>query len=193
LNFKVLAALFFMQVGKRWLFFMVDYLQVGKIINTHGIHGEVKVIPLTDDMTRYDYLDYVFYENDKGLQKLEIENVKYFKSLVIVKFKNFNNINEVESLKGKFLLINRDNAVKLDENSYFICDIIGCRVFDEKGTDLGIVEDVIQTGSNDVYAVKNSEGREILIPALKSVVKDVSIEEKRITVVLPKGLIDDEI
>lgn len=172
---------------------MHQYLEIGKIINTHGVRGEVKVIPLTDNIERFNDLEWVFIDRSGNLEKHNVLSVKYIRDLVILKLEGINNMNEAETLKGLFLLVDRENAVKLPENTYFICDIKGCEVFEENGNTLGIVEDVLQTGSNDVYVVKGHDGKEILIPALKSVVMKVLIEEKKIFVKIPEGLIDDEV
>jgi 16S rRNA processing protein RimM len=169
---------------------MTEYLQVGKIVNTHGIRGEVKVIPLTDDPRRYDELKEVFVGTDNEKDIFYIENVKYFKNTVIIKFKESIDMNYAEKLKEMFIYVDRKNAVKLPEGRYFIFDLIGMEVFELDGNRLGILKDVLQTGSNDVYVVKNDENKEILIPALKSVIKEVSIGDKIMKVVLPEGLID---
>ncbi|MCX7746520.1 MAG: ribosome maturation factor RimM [Clostridia bacterium] len=172
---------------------MTQYLEIGKIVNTHGIKGEVKVIPLTDDPTRFEDLDTVLIEKNNSLTKMEIQNVKYFKSFVILKFEGISDMNTAETLKDLFIKIDRKDAVKLPEGSYFVFDILNSEVFEENGNRLGILTDILETGSNDVYVVKNETGREILIPALKSVVKEISIEKKTMIVTLPEGLVDDEI
>jgi len=172
---------------------MQQYLEIGKIAAPHGINGEVKVIPLTDNPERYLDLDWVYIEKGTELNKHHISNVKFLKNTVIVKFKEINNRNEAELLRNFYLKIDRSNAVKLPKDSYFICDIVDCEVYDIKGAKIGVVYEVIETGSNDVYVVKRERGKDVLIPALKSVVKDISISEKKITVELPEGLIDDEI
>jgi 16S rRNA processing protein RimM len=171
---------------------MYEYLQIGKIVNTHGVRGEMKLIPLTDDPTRFDELDWVYVEKD-GMHKYSIESVKYFKNSVILKLEGIDTPEAAASFKEHFVLVDRQNAVKLPEDTFFICDILGSRVYDENGSELGILHDVLQTGSNDVYVVKGGLGREILIPALKSVVRNVSPQQKRIDVIVPKGLLDDEI
>ncbi|HHW47113.1 MAG TPA: 16S rRNA processing protein RimM [Clostridiaceae bacterium] len=172
---------------------MEKYLRVGKIINTHGIKGELKILPLTDDPKRFDYLKKVFIDKGGIFESLNISHVKYFKNMVLVKFKEINDLNAAEAYKEQYILVDRENAVKLPEGRFFISDIVGCEVVEENGNKLGVVTDVLSTGSNDVYVVKNENSREILVPALKSVVKSVLINEKRITVSLPKGLVDDEV
>lgn len=175
---------------------MTDYLEIGEIVNTHGVKGELKVIPLTDNPERYNCLDWVYIDIDGVLERMIIEKVKFLKGKVIIKFQRIDNAADAEKLKGMFLKVDRKNAVKLPEGSFFICDLIGCEVTDKfSGNKLGILSDVLKTGSNDVYVVKDSINpkKEILIPALKEVVKEVSIEDRRITVSLPKGLADDEV
>jgi 16S rRNA processing protein RimM len=169
---------------------MTEYLQVGKIVNTHGIRGEVKVIPLTDDPRRYDELKEVFVGTDNEKDVFYIENVKYLKNTVIIKFKESIDMNYAQKLKEMFIYVDRKNAVKLSEGRYFIFDLIGMEVFELDGKRLGILKDVLQTGSNDVYVVKNDQNKEILIPALKSVIKEVSVGDKIMKVVLPEGLLD---
>lgn len=169
------------------------YLQVGKIINTHGVRGELKVLPLTDDPMRFKKLKKVYYEKNESYEILTISDVKYFKNNVILKFNEIDNLDMAESYKGSYILVDRKDAVKLPADSYFISDIIGCSVYEENENKLGIVVDVFETGSNDVYEIKNDNGKEILIPALKEVVKEVLVDKKKIIVSLPRGLIEDEI
>jgi len=168
---------------------LIQYLKVGQIVNTHGVKGEAKVIPLTDDPRRFDEFKNVLVGNEKDKKTLNVENVKYLKNAVIVKFKESSNMEDVEKLKGLFIYVDRENAVKLPKDTFFICDLIGLEVFETDGSCLGIIKDIISTGSNDVYIVK-SDDKEILIPALKSVVKEVSIIDKKMVVTLPEGLLD---
>ncbi|NJD01316.1 MAG: 16S rRNA processing protein RimM [Ruminiclostridium sp.] len=172
---------------------MYEYLQIGKIVNIQGIKGEVRVIPLTDNPGRFEKLDWLYIEKNGINDKYYLEGVKYLKNLVILKLKGVDNPETAEALRGSFLLIDRINAVKLAENSFFICDLIGMKVVDEKGKFLGKLDNILQTGSNDVYVVKSENGGEILLPALKSVVREISIAEGRMHVIVPKGLLDDEI
>lgn len=172
---------------------MVEYLQVGKIVNTHGVKGEMKLIPLTDDPRRFDELKWAYIEKDGQLRKHSILDVKYIKGSVMIKFSDIESMSEAEQYKECFVLVDRENAVKLPEDSFFICDIVGCSIFDENGILLGELTKVLQTGSNDVYVVKDKSGKEILIPALKSVVRKVSVDQRRIDVIIPKGLLDDEV
>ena len=147
-------------------------------------------MPLTDNHERYDDLQWVYIEKGNKLEKYHIENVRYFNKFVLVKFREINDISHAESLREIYLKVDRENAVKLPEGRFFISDLIGCRVFEEDGNILGELTDIIQTGSNDVYVTMGKNKREILIPALKSVVKEINIEAGEIIVSLPEGLID---
>lgn len=168
---------------------MNDLLQVGIIANTHGIKGEVKVYPTTDDINRFCDLKEVILDTGREQLVLEIENVKFFKKLAILKFKGYNNISDVEKYKGNSLLVTRDNAVPLDEGEFFITDLIGLNVENEDGKELGELIDVIQTGANDVYVVKIDD-KEVLIPAIKQCILNVDIESRKMTVHIMKGLLE---
>ena len=167
---------------------MEDFLRVGVITNTHGIAGEVKVFPTTDDAARFKKLKTVIVDMGREKIELNIASVKFFKNLVILKFKEFNNINDVEKFVKKDLLITRDNAVPLGENENFICDLIGLSVITDDGIELGKLTDVLQTGANDVNVVTGNNGREILIPAIRQCILNVDIESKCMTVHLLEGL-----
>lgn len=183
----------FLIFGQIYLFnggSMVEYLIIGQLVNTHGVKGELKATALTDDPQRFKKLKWVYIDKNGSLEKYDISGVKFFKQFVILKFRSIDSIEEAEKFKGLYIKIDRANAVKLPKDSFFITDILGMEVFDENGALLGTLVDVIQTGSNDVYVVKDAEGKEILIPALKSVVKEVLLEERKISVILPKGLLD---
>lgn len=166
---------------------MLEYFNIGLITNYHGLKGYVKVMGLTDDIARYKDLKYVFIDKH-GIVKVDIEDVKFQKNFVLLKLKGIDDINEAEKYKNLYIKVDRTNAVKLPEGSYFVCDLIGCEVFDHIEGLLGKIEEIIQTGSNDVYVVKNSEGNERLIPVIKDVVKNIDIEKKRIDVILMEGL-----
>lgn len=172
---------------------MIKHLQIGKIVNTHGVRGDVKVIPLTDDPKRFDDLEWVFIEKNSVLEKHYVKDVKYTKGFVLLKLSDIDTVEAAEQLRDCFVLVDRENAVKLPEDTYFICDIIGSAVYDENGDKLGELTNVLKTGSNDVYVVKRDSGKELLLPALKSVVTSVSIENKRIDVIVPRGLDEDEV
>jgi 16S rRNA processing protein RimM len=172
---------------------LCEYLEIGKIVNTHGLKGEVKVLPLTDSINRFYDLKWVYIDKFGKIEKFNIMAVKISKGFAIVKFREIDNVEKAEKLKDLFLKVDRENAIKLPEDSFFICDLLGCKVFDEQNSSLGIIKDVLKTGSNDVYVVDGEKYGEILIPALKSVVRKVSLENGWIKVVLPEGLLDNEI
>lgn len=170
---------------------MEDLLRVGVIANTHGIKGEVKVFPTTDDPQRFKDLKQAIIDNGREKVDVNIQSVRFFKNMVIVKFKGIDNINDVEKYKGKDLLVTRENAVPLEEGEFYIADLIDLDVFDEDGKKLGVLYDVMQTGANDVYVVKNeSTGKEILLPAIDECILDINLEEKKILVHVMEGLLD---
>ena len=169
---------------------MEDLLQVGAITQTHGIRGEVKVFPTTDDAKRFKKLKEVILDTGKEKVTLEIESVKFFKQFVILKFKGFDNINDIERYKGKNLYVTRENAVKLKRDEYFIADLIGLKVYDENNQYLGILTNVIETGANDVYEVKFEDGKEVLFPAIKQCILDVDMENRKMKVHIMEGLLD---
>ena len=165
----------------------MEYIQVGKIVNTHGIRGDVKVLPLTDEKERFEELKTVFIGDEK--LKLEIVKVGYIKGNVLLKFKNYDNINDVEKFKNTSVWLDENDKVKLPQYTYFIHDIVGLEVYLIDGTYLGKVKDVLQPGANDIYVVKN-DGKEYLIPAIKDVVKEVNVDEKKIIIEPLKGLLE---
>lgn len=169
---------------------MEELLQVGVITSTHGVRGEVKVFPTTDDTARFKKLKKVILDTGREQIELEIAGVKFFKNMVILKFKEFNNINEVEKYRQKKLYVTRENAVKLKKDEYFIADLIGLRVQTDEGEALGELTDVIQTGANDVYVIRTAEDEEILLPAIKECIKEVDIEARDMVVHMMPGLRD---
>lgn len=171
---------------------MQEYLEIGQIVSTHGIKGSVKVNPFTDDMSRFDDLKKLYIETKSGLKEVLIEQVSYHKNQVILKFKDIDSIEEVNQYRNCYLKIDRQDAVKLPKNSYFIVDLMECEVYDEAQNYVGKVVDIFPTGSNDVYVVKKDNGKDLLLPAIKEVIKNVDIESKKIIVNLIEGL-DDEI
>ena len=168
---------------------MQDILRVGVVTTTHGIAGEVKVFPTTDDPKRFKKLKKVLLDTGRGMKELEIVQVKFFKNMVILKFRDHNKIEDVMAFKNCDLCVTRDNAVKLDENENFICDLIGMQVYDEEENCLGELTDVMQTGANDVYVVEMTDGREVLIPAIRQCILDVDVEKNKMTVHLLEGLL----
>jgi len=169
---------------------MEDLLQVGVITDTHGIRGEVKVFPTTDDPARFSDLDEVILDLGREKKVLHVAGVKYFKQYVILRFKEFNDINQVEPFCKKSLWVTRENAVPLEEDEYYIADLIGLKVISDEGVELGEIEDVLHTGANDVYEVKGVNGKEILLPAIKDCILAVDLQKGTMTVHILKGLLD---
>ncbi len=169
---------------------MEELLQVGVITSTHGVRGEVKVFPTTDDPARFKKLKKVILDTDKENIELEIAGVKFFKNMVILKFKEFDNINDVEKYRQKKLYVTRENAVKLKKNEYFIADLIGLTVQTDDGETLGELTDVLQTGANDVYVIRAVDDEEILLPAIKECIKEVDVEGGCMLVHMMPGLRD---
>ena len=167
---------------------MEQFLQVGVISSTHGIRGEVKVFPTTDDAARFKELKKVLLDTGKERIALEIQSVKFFKQFVIVKFKGIDNINDIEKYKGRSLLVAREDAAELGEDEYYIADLIGMDVFTEEGH-FGVLRDVMETGANEVYIVDSDRHGEVLIPAIRQCVLEVDVEENRMTVRIMEGLI----
>lgn len=169
---------------------MEDIFRIGVITSTHGLRGEVKVFPTTDDVNRFKKLKKCFIRTDKGDIEVEKNTCKFFKNMVILSFKEFNNINDIEKYKGCDLYVTRENAVPLKEDEFYISDIIGAKVYEENGNKLGELSDVLKTGANDVFVVKLPDKKEVLIPVIKEFVPEMDIEAKKITVRLMKGMLD---
>ena len=169
---------------------MEQKLQVGIITATHGLKGEVKVYPTTDDPGRFRRLKKVILDNGKVSVDLEIESVKYFKQFVILKFKGLDDIEQVEKYRKASLYVTRDKAVRLKKDEFFIADLIDMKVVNEDGSPLGTLRDVITTGANDVYEVALDEGGTVLIPAIKECILDVDVENAVMRVHLLEGLLD---
>lgn len=168
---------------------MEDMLQVGVITQTHGVRGEVKVFPTTDNAERFKKLKHVVLDTGKGTLPLEIQSVKFFKQFVILKFKGIDNINDIEKYKRCPLLVTRDEAVELEEDEYFIADMIGMTVVTEDQEVFGTLKDVIRTGANDVYVIYNDIHGEVLLPAIKDCILDVDIKGREMKVHLLDGLV----
>ncbi|MFR1834284.1 MAG: ribosome maturation factor RimM [Lachnospiraceae bacterium] len=169
---------------------MEELLRVGIISSTHGVRGEVKVYPTTDDPERFLDLDEVLLDAGREQIVLKITNVKFFKNMVILKFKGYDSINDIEKYKGRDLLIRRDQAVDLDEDEYFITDLVGLQVVTDEGVNLGVLKEVMPTGANDVYIVQQENGKELLIPAIKECILDVDLEQGIMKIHLMDGLLD---
>ncbi len=168
---------------------MESLLQVGIISSTHGVRGEVKVFPTTDDSNRFKKLKEVLLDTGKEQLSMKIEQVKFFKQFAILKFEGIDNIDDVEKYKGKSLYVTREHAVKLKKDEYYIADLIGICVLDESGEKLGTLTDVMETGANDVYVIEMKDGRELLLPAIRQCILDVDIEQMIMKVHLLEGLL----
>ena len=168
---------------------MDEYLEIGQIVNSYGIKGFLKVVPFTDDITRFEKLKTVYIQYKNNLEEVEIEEVKFHKNLVLLKVKGVNTIEDTLKYKNCYLKINRKDAVVLPEDTYFIVDLIGTKVYDQDENNIGTIIDVFPTGSNDVYVVKNELGKQILLPAISSVIKQVDISNKKMKVNLIEGLV----
>ena len=168
---------------------MTKYLEIGQIVNTFGIKGMVKVKPFTDDITRFDRLKKVYIENKTVKKEYEIEEVKYHKDMVLIKFKGIENPEQANLLRDMYLLVDREEEQPLEEGTYYIVDMIGLDVYTEEGELLGKLEDIFNTGSNDIYVVKDELGKQILLPAISDVIKQIDMENRKMIVHLISGLI----
>lgn len=166
----------------------MEYIEVGQIVNTQGLKGEVKVMPFTDDINRFDKLKKLYVDNNKEL--VEIEKVRYVKNLVILKFVDKDRIEDVEKFKGKYIFIDETDKLNLPKDTYYISDLIGLDVIDYSNSNLlGKIVDVFSTGSNDVYVVRSDDGKEILLPAIKQVIDNIDLKNKKIFINLIEGLL----
>lgn len=169
---------------------VIQELQVGVITQTHGIRGEVKVFPTTDDKSRFKKLKEVTLDTGKERLTLEIEGVKFFKQYVILKFRGYDSINDIEKYRQGKLLVTRDKAVKLKKDEYYIADLLGLQVVTEDGKDFGTLKDVLITGANDVYVVERPDGSEVLLPAIRECVLAIDVKQGCVTVHIMDGLLD---
>jgi len=168
---------------------MQEFLEIGQIVNTFGIKGMVKVKPFTDDITRYDDLKKVYVQANKTKKEYEIEEVKYHKDMVLIKFKGIDKVEEAELLRNAYLKVNRNDEPELEEGTYYIVDLIGLDVYSDEGNLLGKIDDVFNNGSADIYVVKDELGKQLLLPAISDVIKEINLEEKKVIVHILKGLI----
>ena len=169
---------------------MTSELEIGQIVNTFGIKGEVKVKPFTDDIKRFDKLKKINIEQKNSKKEYEIENIKYHKDMLILKLKGIDQIEQAELLRNSYLKIDRNEEEPLEENTYYIVDLLGLSVYTEEDVLLGILDDIYNTGSNDIYVVKDSLGKQTLLPAIQDVIKEIDIENQKIIVHVMKGLLD---
>ncbi len=168
---------------------MEDFIYIGRVANTHGVQGMLKVFPTTEDPKRFELLKDIYIEDIRGItNSYTIKNVKYFKNMVILGLKEIEDMNQAEKLKNGIIKIHRKNALPLEENEYYISDLLGLEVFDIEDNKIGILKNIIFTGSNDVYEIDNSTKNGLLLPAIKECVLKVDINNKRIIVKIPEGL-----
>lgn len=167
----------------------MEYIEIGQIVNTNGLKGVVKVNPFTDDISKFEDLKYVYIQLKRELKKVKIEQVRYNKNQVLLKLEGIDSIEEAEKYRNFYLKTEKESQEDLGEDTYYIVDLIGLDVYSDKNEYLGKIEDVFPTGSNDVYVVKDNLGKQILIPAIVDVVKEVDLKNKKMTINLIPGLI----
>ncbi|WP_099190414.1 ribosome maturation factor RimM [Tepidibacter mesophilus] len=167
---------------------MIEYFNVGQIVKVQGLKGDMRVYPLTDYKERFEEIDWVYISDDTET-KYEIEKVRYKGNVVILKIKGIDTINDAEKLIKKYLKIPRENARDLEDDEYFISDLIGIKAYTVDGEYIGVLHEVLQTGANDVYLIKNDENKEILIPAIKKFVPELSIEDKKMIIDPIEGML----
>lgn len=168
---------------------MTKYLEIGQIVNTFGIKGMVKVKPFTDDTKkRFDNLKKVYIQNKNTRKEYEIEEIKYHKEMVLIKFKGIENPEDANLLRNNYLVVDRDEEEPLEEGTYYIVDMIGLEVYTDVGEKIGILDDVFNSGSSDIYVVKNELGKQILLPAIEDVIKNIDMEQRKMIVHLIPGL-----
>ena len=167
---------------------MKEYLELGQIVNVRGLKGEVKLNSFAEDDAVFETLKTVFLKRKNEMIEKQIEKVGYTKNQVVLKLKDCNSIDEAEALRNTYLLVKREDLGELPEGVYYLADLIGLDVYTEEGELLGKVDDIYSTGANDIYVVKNEEGKEKLLPGIDEVIKNIDIEAGRITVNLLEGL-----
>ena len=168
---------------------MTKYLEIGQIVNTFGIKGMVKIKPFTDDINRFDKLKKVYIKNKDGKKEYQIQEVKYHKNMVLMKLEGVDTPEQADLLRQSYLLVDRADEEPLEEGVYYIVDLLGLEVYTDDNKLLGKVDDIFNTGSNDIYVVKDEMGKQILLPGIPDVLKNVDLEKGRITVHLIPGLI----
>ena len=168
---------------------MEEYFEIGQIVNTSGLKGILKIKPFTDDIKKFSNLKTIYIKTKSGLTEFKIEQVRYVKNMVMLKVAGIDTVEEAEKYRNLYIKILRDQEEQLEEGSYYVVDILGCKVNTDANQELGKIVDVFQTGSNDVYVVKDEQGKQILLPAIKQVIKNVDIKNKIITVHLLEGLV----
>lgn len=171
---------------------MEDRFQVGVLTSPHGVRGEIKVYPTTDDPRRFKRLKEVILDTGKESRVLEVEGVKFSKQMVIMKFKGFDTPEDIAKYRQCSIYVTRENAVRLGRDEYFIADLMGLKVHNEDGEEIGVLREVLETGANDVYIIDLHDGRELLLPAIKDCVLDVDVEGGQIKIHILDGLLDEE-
>lgn len=168
-----------------------DMFRIGVITSTHGLKGEFKVFPTTDDVNRFKKLKKCIVKTPNGKEfEAEKKSCRFFKNMVILSFVGYDDINMAEGLKQSEIYVTRENAVPLSEDEFYIADVIDMEVVDEESKSLGVLEDVMQTGANDVFVVRMNDERELLVPVIKDCVIDIDYEKNRVVVRLMKGMLD---
>ena len=168
---------------------MEEYFEIGQIVNTSGLKGVLKIKPFTDDIKKFSNLKTIYIKTKSGLTEFKIEQVRYVKNMVMLKLAGIDTVEEAEKYRNLYIKVLRDQEEELEEGSYYVVDILGCKVNTDANQELGKIVDVFQTGSNDVYVVKDEQGKQMLLPAIKQVIKNVDIKNKIITVHLLEGLV----
>lgn len=167
---------------------MTEYFEIGQIVNTFGIKGMVKVNPFTENIEQFEELQKIYIKNKDGKKEYKIQEVKYHKQMILIKFEGIEKPEDADLLRGSYLLINRKDAKPLEEGTYYIVDLLGLEVYTDEGVLLGKVDDIFNTGSNDVYVVKDELGKQVLLPGIDDVIKQVDLENKKIIVHIIHGL-----
>lgn len=168
---------------------MTKYLEIGQIVNTFGIKGMVKVKPFTDNIERFSNLEKIYIKNKSGQTEYKIQEVKYYKNMVLVKFEGIENPEQADLLRNSYLIVDRETEEPLEAGRYYIVDMIGLDVFTDDNEYLGKLEDIYNTGSNDIYVVKNELGKQVLLPAIEDVIKNIDMDNKKVIVHLIPGLV----
>ncbi len=169
---------------------MLDYFRVGVIANSHGVKGEVKVHPTTDDINRFKNLETIYLDDNGSYKELHINSVKFVKNMVVLGFEEYNNINEILGFKGLELYVDREHAIPLDEGEFYVADMVGADIVTDEGDHFGTLKDVLKTGANDVYVINTDDGKEVLFPSIPECILEKDLENKKIKVHIMDGLLD---
>jgi 16S rRNA processing protein RimM len=165
----------------------MSYIKIGIIVNTHGLKGEAKAKNFTDEVERFEDLDYVYIDTDNGMKRFNIEKIRYAKSLAILKFEDYDSINDIEVFKGRDIYIDRSQLRELPEGTYHVFDLIGLSV-NENGKFIGEIVDINQNAYQDIYIVKKEDGKMIQIPAVENFVKLIDLKKGIVEVELIEGM-----